>query len=85
MEERDGTMIVRADLPGLMKNDVKVDVTEDALTIEGERKRVEEKKARSNGCLGPQRLRTGTRSSIVSLRPSACQDSRTGGTPWTRI
>jgi HSP20 family molecular chaperone IbpA len=44
IEERDGTMIVRADPPGLTKNDVKVDVSEETLTIEGERKRVEEKK-----------------------------------------
>lgn len=36
--ERDGKLIVRADLPGLSKNDVNVDVSENVLTIEGERK-----------------------------------------------
>lgn len=36
--ERGGQFIVRADLPGLTKDDVKVDISEDALTIQGERK-----------------------------------------------
>lgn len=44
VEERDGVLCVRADLPGLTKDDVKVDVTDDALTIEGERKRHQEEK-----------------------------------------
>src|SRR4051812_17987825 len=35
---RDSELVVRADLPGLTKNDVKVDVAEDRLTIQGERK-----------------------------------------------
>src|SRR5262249_29638037 len=34
--ERGGKLVVRADLPGLTKDDVKVDITEDALLIEGE-------------------------------------------------
>jgi len=34
----DGNLVVSAELPGLKKDDVKVEVTEDALTIEGERK-----------------------------------------------
>jgi HSP20 family protein len=38
MFERDGKLVLRADLPGLSKDDVKVDVTEDAVMIEGERK-----------------------------------------------
>jgi len=37
MFERGGRVIVRADLPGLTKNDIRVEVTGDALTIEGER------------------------------------------------
>ena len=36
---RNNEFVIRADLPGLTKNDVKVDVTEDLVTIEGERKR----------------------------------------------
>ena len=40
--ERNGQFIVRADLPGLTKDDVKVDVTDNALTIQGERKQEHE-------------------------------------------
>ncbi len=36
--ERDGKLIVRADLPGLNKDDVKVELNDNILTIEGERK-----------------------------------------------
>ena len=36
--ERDGKLVVRADLPGMSKEDVTVDITEDAVVIEGERK-----------------------------------------------
>ena len=36
--ERDGKLSVRAELPGLSPNDVKVEVTNDALVIQGERK-----------------------------------------------
>lgn len=43
-EERNGTLYVRTELPGLSKNDVKVEVAEDVLTIEGERKQESEKK-----------------------------------------
>lgn len=37
MVERDGQLLVRADLPGLTKDDVKVELADHALTIEGER------------------------------------------------
>jgi HSP20 family protein len=40
--ERGGQFIVRADLPGLTKDDVKVDITDEALTIQGERKQEHE-------------------------------------------
>jgi HSP20 family protein len=36
--EGEGQIVVRADLPGLNKDDVKVDITDDALTIQGERR-----------------------------------------------
>src|SRR5262249_10778024 len=38
MFERDGKLVVSADMPGLNKDDVKVDVTENAVILEGERK-----------------------------------------------
>jgi HSP20 family protein len=36
--EREGQIIARADLPGLNKDDVKVELTDDGLIIQGERK-----------------------------------------------
>lgn len=39
---RHNELVIRADLPGLSKEDVKVDVTEDGITIQGERKREHE-------------------------------------------
>jgi HSP20 family protein len=36
--ERDGKLVVRADLPGMDKDGVSVEVTEDAVIIDGERK-----------------------------------------------
>ena len=36
--ERDGELVVRADLPGLKKEDVKIELSHDGLTIEGERR-----------------------------------------------
>ena len=42
--ERDNKFCVRVDLPGLKKEDVKIEVTHDELTIEGERKFEKEEK-----------------------------------------
>jgi HSP20 family protein len=43
--QKNGSLVVRADLPGLTKDDVKIEVTEDAITVQGERKKeVEEEK-----------------------------------------
>jgi HSP20 family protein len=42
--ERNGEFIVRADLPGMNKDNVKVDITDNALTIQGERKQEHEEK-----------------------------------------
>ena len=42
--ERDNMFVVRAELPGLAKEDVKINVTHDELTIEGERKVEKEEK-----------------------------------------
>ena len=38
MFERDGQLVVRADLPGMSKDEVKVQLDNNALTIEGERR-----------------------------------------------
>lgn len=42
--ERNDKFVVRVDLPGLKKEDLKIEVTHDELTIEGERKVETEKK-----------------------------------------
>jgi HSP20 family protein len=42
MLQRNNELVIRADLPGLTKDDVKVEVTEGAVTIQGERKREHE-------------------------------------------
>jgi HSP20 family protein len=44
VSERDNQMVVCAELPGLKPEDVKVEVTEDAIVIEGERKHEHEEK-----------------------------------------
>lgn len=36
--ERDNQLVVRADLPGLNKEDIDLDITDDRITIRGERK-----------------------------------------------
>jgi HSP20 family protein len=46
MLQRNNQLVIRADLPGLAKDDIKVEITEDAVTIHGERRREhEEEKA----------------------------------------
>jgi HSP20 family protein len=40
--EREGKLIVRADLPGLSKDDINVDITHDAIKIRGERRQEKE-------------------------------------------
>jgi HSP20 family protein len=42
VSQRNNELVVRADLPGMSKDDVKVDVTEDAITIQGERRQEHE-------------------------------------------
>lgn len=37
--EKNGTLMIRADLPGLTKEDVKIEVTDEAITVQGERKK----------------------------------------------
>ena len=38
VSERDGTWVVKADLPGMKKEDITVEVTPEGLTLKGERK-----------------------------------------------
>jgi HSP20 family protein len=45
--QREGQVVIRADLPGMSKDDVKVEVGDDVITIEGERKH--EKKEEKEG------------------------------------
>jgi HSP20 family protein len=42
VSERNGTLSIRADLPGLTRNDIDVDITDDAVVIRGERQQVKE-------------------------------------------
>ena len=44
MFERDGQLVVRADLPGLTKDDVKVEITDNVINLSGERKSEHEEK-----------------------------------------
>lgn len=41
---RDDRLVIRADLPGLTKDDVKVEVTDDTVTIRGERRQEQEER-----------------------------------------
>lgn len=45
VRERDNSLLIHADLPGLTKDDVKVDVVDGMITIEGERKEQKEEKS----------------------------------------
>lgn len=44
IEENNGNLMVRAEIPGMKKEEIKVSVKDDVLTISGERKREEETK-----------------------------------------
>ncbi len=47
IEETDSAIIVRAELPGMKKEDIKVSITGDQLTISGERRHEAEEKGRT--------------------------------------
>jgi HSP20 family molecular chaperone IbpA len=42
--EREGKLVIRADLPGLTKDDVNVEITDDAINISGERRNEDEER-----------------------------------------
>jgi HSP20 family protein len=42
VSQKNNQLVIRADLPGLSKDEVKVDVTDDAITLQGERRREHE-------------------------------------------
>jgi len=42
--EKDGRLVVRTDLPGLNKEDIKIEVNDETLIVQGERKREKEEK-----------------------------------------
>ncbi|HZO55525.1 MAG TPA: Hsp20/alpha crystallin family protein [Bryobacteraceae bacterium] len=44
IKQKDGKLMVTAELPGVKKEDIKVNVTDDVLTLEGERKQESEEK-----------------------------------------
>ncbi len=54
IEEKNNTLFVKADLPGLRKEDVKVEVALEGITITGERK--EEKEEKKEGYFRTERL-----------------------------
>jgi HSP20 family protein len=52
--EREGNIVVRADLPGLSKDDVQIEVQDDVLTLRGERK--SEHEEREKGIYRSERI-----------------------------
>ena len=70
--QRGSEFVVRADLPGLRKDDVKIDITDDTLTIEGERR--EEHEEDREGYYRSERS-YGSFYRVVSLPDGAITDS----------
>jgi HSP20 family protein len=68
---RENELVVRIDLPSLSKDDIKVNVTEDAITIQGERKR--EHKEEREGVFRSER-RYGSFSRVIPLPEGTMTD-----------
>jgi HSP20 family protein len=62
--ERDGALVVRADLPGLSKEDIRVDIENDALVIHGERR--QEREVEGSGTYRAERFH-GTFRRVIPL------------------
>jgi HSP20 family protein len=71
IEERENKLFVKADLPGMKKEAVKVEVAPEGLTITGERK--EEKEEKKEGYFRTERL-YGTFERFVPLPDGAVLD-----------
>ena len=71
MLQRNNELVIRADLPGLAKDDVKVEITENAVTIQGERRR--EHKEEKAGVYRSERS-YGSFSRVVALPEGAITD-----------
>jgi len=81
--EREGQFVVRADLPGLVKDDVKVEVTDDLLTIQGDRTRRRRRNAKGTATASAA---TGA-SSVAShcrLAPRLPRRPRSSATGYSR-
>jgi HSP20 family protein len=78
--EREGALVVRADLPGLSKDDIRVDVDNDALVIHGERR--QEREVEGSGAYRAERFHGTFRRVIplpVGVDPDAVQASFENG------
>ena len=53
LSQQNNELVVRADLPGLKKEDVNIDITDDAITVSGERR--QEKESESGGMYRSER------------------------------
>ena len=71
MLQRNNELVIRADLPGMKKDDVKVEITENAVTIQGERRREHEEE--KGGVYRSERS-YGSFSRIVALPEGAMTD-----------
>jgi HSP20 family protein len=69
--QRNNDLVIRADLPGLSKDDLKVEITEDAVTIQGERKREHEEE--KEGIYRSERS-YGTFHRVIALPEGAISD-----------
>lgn len=74
--ERRGTMVIRADLPGLTRSDVSVEVTPEGVTLRGERKSETKEERREEGYYRSERM-YGRFSRFIPLPEGANTDKAT--------
>ena len=73
MDQRDGQLIVRADLPGMGVDDVTVEVDDDILTIAGERR--DEREVQGDGGTRRTEVRYGRFARSIALPENARSDA----------